>query len=205
MTIFFMNRSMSSILYKIIVWILRLPDRVWTKLFNSVIHWYFKDINGYLYRPHALKGLRYISIGHDTVLGRGAILTAWDEFEGYHYKPSIHIGNHCNIGEHSHITACHSITIGDNLLTGRYVYISDNAHGEAVASQLNIPPALRPLYVKGPVVIGNNVWIGESARILSGVTVGDGAIIGANAVVTHDVPSGAVVGGVPAKVIKMMK
>lgn len=196
---------MSSILYKIIVWILRLPDRVWTKLFNSVIHWYFKDINGYLYRPHALKGLRYISIGHDTVLGRGAILTAWDEFEGYHYKPSIHIGNHCNIGEHSHITACHSITIGDNLLTGRYVYISDNAHGEAVASQLNIPPALRPLYVKGPVVIGNNVWIGESARILSGVTVGDGAIIGANAVVTHDVPSGAVVGGVPAKVIKMMK
>lgn len=57
---------------------------------------------------------------------------------------------------------------------------------------------------KGPVVIGNNVWIGESARILSGVTIGDGAIIGANAVVTHDVPSGAVVGGVPAKVIKMM-
>ena len=55
-----------------------------------------------------------------------------------------------------------------------------------------------------PIKVGNNVWIGESARILSGVTIGDGAIIGANAVVTHDVPSGAVVGGVPAKVIKMM-
>lgn len=198
-------RSMILSLFRTIAWILRLPDRVWNKLFNSVIHWYFKDINGYLYRPHQLNGLRYIRIGHDTGFGRGAILTAWDEFAGCHYKPSIHIGNHCHIGEHSHITACHSITIGDNLLTGRYVYISDNAHGEAVASQLDIPPALRPLHVKGPVVIGNNVWIGESARILSGVTIGDGAIIGANAVVTHDVPSRAVVGGVPAKVIKIMK
>ena len=90
------------------------------------------------------------------------------------------------------------------MLTGRYVYISDNSHGKNIESELNTPPSLRPLYAKGPVVIGNNVWIGESARILSGVTIGDGAIIGANAVVTHDVPSGAVVGGVPAKVIKMM-
>ena len=196
---------MISSLYRIIVRILSLPDRVWTKFFNSVIHWCFKDINGYLYHPHQLKGLQYISIGYNTGFGRGVILTAWDEFAGFHYQPSIHIGNHCHIGEHSHITACHSITIGDNLLTGRYVYISDNAHGEAVASQLDIPPTLRPLHVKGPVVIGNNVWIGEGVRILSGVTIGDGAIIGANAVVTHDVPSGAVVGGVPARVIKMMK
>lgn len=198
-------RNMILSLYKIIAWIVRLPDRVWNKLFNSVIHWYFKDIKGYLYHPRALKGLRYISIGYNTAFGRGAILTAWDKFAGCHYKPYIHIGNHCHIGEHSHITACHSITIGDNLLTGRYVYISDNAHGEAIASQLDIPPSLRPLHVKGPVVIGNNVWIGESARILSGVTIGDGAIIGANAVVTHDVPKGAVVGGVPARVIKIMK
>lgn len=195
---------MRNNLYKAIGWISDLPDRVWSKLFNSVIHWCFKDIKGYLYRPHQLKGLQYISIGYDTGFGRGAILTAWDEFAGCRHTPVIRIGNHCSIGEHSHITACHSITIGDNLLTGRYVYISDNAHGEAVASQLAIPPSQRPLYVKGPVVIGNNVWIGESARILSGVTIGDGAIIGANAVVTHDVPNGAVVGGVPAKVIKLM-
>jgi len=55
------------------------------------------------------------------------------------------------------------------------------------------------LYVKGPVIIGYNVWIGEGARILSGVTIG----VGANAVVTHDVPAYSVVGGVPAKIIKV--
>ena len=67
-------RNMVLSLYKIIVRVLRLLDWVCYKLFNSVIHWYFKDINGYLYRPHQLKGVRYISIGHDTGFGRGAIL-----------------------------------------------------------------------------------------------------------------------------------
>lgn len=79
------------VIYKMIVWILKLPDRIWTKLFNTVIHWYFKDINGYLYHPHSLKGLQYISIGYNTGFGRGVILTAWDEFAGCHYEPSIRI------------------------------------------------------------------------------------------------------------------
>jgi acetyltransferase-like isoleucine patch superfamily enzyme len=55
---------------------------------------------------------------------------------------------------------------------------------------------------KGPVVIGNDVWVGVGAIILSGVTVGDGAIIAAGSVVTHDVPPYAIVGGIPAKVIR---
>ena len=55
---------------------------------------------------------------------------------------------------------------------------------------------------KGDIVVGNDVWIGYEAVILSGVTIGDGAVIGARAVVTKDVPPYAVVGGVPAKVIK---
>ncbi len=57
-------------------------------------------------------------------------------------------------------------------------------------------------FSKGPVVIGNDVWIGLGAVILSGVTVGDGAIIAAGSVVTHDVPPYAIVGGIPAKVIR---
>jgi acetyltransferase-like isoleucine patch superfamily enzyme len=48
-------------------------------------------------------------------------------------------------------------------------------------------------------------WIGDHAAILSSVNIGDGAIIGSNAIVTHDVPAGAVVGGVPARILKIMK
>lgn len=60
-------------------------------------------------------------------------------------------------------------------------------------------------YSKSPVIIGNNVWIGDCAKILAGVKIGDGAIIGANAVVTHDVPEHTVVDGVPAKIIRIIK
>ena len=63
-------------------------------------------------------------------------------------------------------------------------------------------PLERPITSKGPVVIGNNVWIGDKATILPGVTIGDGAVIAANAVVTKDVPAYSVVGGNPARVIK---
>jgi len=65
-----------------------------------------------------------------------------------------------------------------------------------------IRPADRDLYIKGPVHIGNNVWMGDRVCILSGVTIGDGAVIAANAVVTKYVPAYSVVGGVPAKVLK---
>ncbi|MST85779.1 hypothetical protein FYJ73_14080 [Prevotellaceae bacterium LKV-178-WT-2A] len=63
-------------------------------------------------------------------------------------------------------------------------------------------PSKRDLYIKGPVVIEDNVWIGDKASIHSGVTIGKGTIVACNAVVTKDVPPYSVVAGVPAKVIK---
>ena len=63
----------------------------------------------------------------------------------------------------------------------------------------NIP---RAWYNKGNIVVGNDVWIGYEAVVLAGVTIGDGAVIGARAVVTHDVPPYAIMGGVPAKLIR---
>jgi acetyltransferase-like isoleucine patch superfamily enzyme len=63
-------------------------------------------------------------------------------------------------------------------------------------------PIKRPIISKGPVIIGNNVWIGDKATILSDVKIGDGAIIAANAVVTKDVPAYSMAAGIPAQVIK---
>lgn len=176
--------------------------QLYCKIFNLILRFRFKFHEGTIVNPHQLKGTRYISIGQGTLISAGVILTAWDRYAGERFSPSINIGDNCMIGEYAHITACHNITIGNNVLTGRRIYISDNSHGDTTKEQLDIPPIKRPLKVKGPVVIEDNVWIGERACILSGVRIGRGAIIAANAVVTKDVPPYSVVGGVPAKIIK---
>lgn len=67
---------------------------------------------------------------------------------------------------------------------------------------MDMPPTQRPIYSKGPVVIGDNVWIGDKATILPNVSIGKGAIIAANSVVTKDVPEYSVFAGNPAKIIK---
>ena len=83
--------------------------------------------------------------------------------------------------------------------------ITDNSHGRFCEQELNIPPNRRPIYSKGPVVIGNNVWLGEKSSIMPGVKIGNGVVVAANAVVTHDVPDNCIVAGVPAKIIKQIK
>ena len=77
-----------------------------------------------------------------------------------------------------------------------------NSHGQSTREHMSIPYYERPMYSKGPVVIGNNVWLGNNVCVMPGVTIGDGAIIGANSVVTHDIPAYAVAAGIPAKVVK---
>lgn len=163
-------------------------------------------MRGCIISPNQLRGEKYISINDGTSIGQGGILTAWDNYANQSYCPEIVIGTHSYIGEYSHITSINKIVIGNNVLTGRYVYISDNSHGSTDSlEQLDIPPIQRPLVSKGPVVIEDNVWIGDRVCILSGVRIGRGAIIAANSVVTKDVPSYAVVGGVPANIIKIIK
>lgn len=147
-------------------------------------------------------GSRNIHIGNHTSIGKHCILGCWVKYKDNEYSPTIKIGDNTSIGEYCHVTAAQEITIGNGVLTGRFCYISDNNHGESDYESLQIRPADRELYIKGPVHIGNNVWMGDRVCILSGVTVGDGAVIAANAVVTKDVPAYSVVGGVPAKILK---
>ena len=156
------------------------------------------------WRAMNLKGLKYISVGDGTYISPGVQLTAWDLHNGHRYTPSITIGSRCTIRHNAHITAINSITIGDNLLTGTNVLITDNSHGQSTRENMSLPFNERPLYSKGPVVIGNNVWLGNNVCVMPGVNIGDGAIIGANSVVTHDVPAYAVAAGIPARVVKRL-
>lgn len=145
-----------------------------------------------------------ISIGVNNFFSEGCMVSAWTDYNGIKFNPQIDIGNDCHFGNGNHITCCNKIIIGNGVLTGMSVLISDNSHGEVCADVMLIPPLNRQLMSKGEVVIGNNVWIGDKVAILAGVHIGDGVIIGANSVVTKDVPSNCVVGGIPAKVLRRL-
>ena len=147
-------------------------------------------------------GEKNIIIGDNTIIQGHSVLGCWAKYRNQSFTPSITIGNHCNIGAYNQISSIGSIVIGDGLLTGRFVIITDNNHGELSETDNHYPPAKRELRSKGEIVIGRNVWIGDKATILSNVHIGDGAIVAANAVVTKDVPEGALVAGIPAKVVK---
>lgn len=123
---------------------------------------------------------------------------------GDHFDASLEIGDGFNIGEYTHITAMGHMRIGKNLLTGRWVTITDNGHGSTDEITSDVPPIERKLFCKGSVTIGDNVWIGDKATILPGVTIGNGAVIAANSVVTKDVPPYCVVVGNPAKIIRQV-
>ena len=147
-------------------------------------------------------GQKFISIGNNTIIQSNTVLGCWTSYGCQKFTPYISIGNNCNLGEYNHITACKGITIGDGLLTGRFVYIGDNSHGDLSEFDSQIPPAERKLTSKGEIIIGRNVWIGDKATILSGVNIGDNVTVAANAVVTKDIPSNCIVAGVPARIIK---
>lgn len=153
---------------------------------------------------------QYISIGNHVFFDNWIYLTAWDTYsciengQEYvqHFIPSLVIGENCRFGAFNHITTINKIIIGNGVLTGKWVTITDNSHGRFEEEQLKMLPIKRPLFSKGPVIIGDNVWIGDKATILPGVTIGEGTIVAANAVVTKNVPAYSMVAGNPAKVIK---
>lgn len=187
------------------------PNSIFSK-FQKLLQWVY---TGYVTRKFQywgssskmgfkmhICGESMISVLDNVFIGSGTSLTAF-AIDKNDRKIKISIGNHCMIGADCHITAINSIVIGDGLLTGKSVLISDNAHGNPSEKELlTILPNKRPLFSKGGIFIGNNVWIGEKAAIMGGVKIGDGAIIGANAVVTHDVPPYSIAVGCPAKVVK---
>lgn len=112
-------------------------------------------------------------------------------------NPRVYIGDDTVIGRHCMITAKNMIRIGSNVLMGAYVQVIDHNHGTARDTIIREQHA-----TIGQVIIENDVWIGAGAKILSGITIGKGAVIGANAVVATDVEPYAIVGGVPARLIR---
>ena len=150
------------------------------------------------------KGLQCVEIGGNCSLGDWLVLTVWTDYfavKRMTFNPKIKIGDNCSFGSWNHISSINRIEIGDACLTGKWVTITDHAHGSSALGDLKLEPIKRELYSKGPVIIGNNVWIGDKVTILPNVTIGDGVVVGANSVVTKDVPPYTIVAGNPARII----
>jgi len=109
----------------------------------------------------------------------------------------LKIGAYTFIGRYVEIEIARSVIIGKGGLIAPGVFVTDHNHGIDKALTIYEQPS-----VIAPVVIGDNVWIGANCVILPGVTIGDGAVVAAGAVVNRDVPANAIVGGVPARLLK---
>lgn len=142
---------------------------------------------------------RFIWIGSHTMIGEHVALSA-GMLPGQECvtNPVIRIGDRCLIGRGSGIVGHYSIDIGNDVWTGHHVYITDQNHGY---EQIDTPIA-EQTQPEQAVVIGDGSWIGYGAVILPGSTIGKHVTIGANSVVTGNIPDYSVAVGAPAKVIK---
>jgi len=152
-----------------------------------------------MHKPDLLHQVEAIKIGDRVEIRKGARLETignWDQ-----KAPKIIIGDRTSIHMYFHCGASESVIIGNDVLIASRVFITDHSHN---IDCLEFPPIRGGRLDVSPVVIEDEVWIGEGAVILKGVTVGRRAVIGANAVVTKDVLPCTVVGGVPAKLIRKL-
>jgi acetyltransferase-like isoleucine patch superfamily enzyme len=140
-----------------------------------------------------------LEIGRDAVirLGRWSWIGHGTKIRAH--EGQVEIGAKTVLGQECTISAFQSVRIGRECIVADRVMLIDFDHGVV---EVERPIRLQGIY-KRDVEVGNNCWIGYGACILRGVTVGDNCIIGTTTVVTKDVPSNAVVGGVPARLLRM--
>jgi acetyltransferase-like isoleucine patch superfamily enzyme len=151
--------------------------------------------------PFDVRNKSNIDLGHNLTTGVGCRIEAFSKNKNVVLK----FGNNIQINDYVHITAMESVIIGNNVLLASKIYISDCSHGcysgNENDSNPNTIPVDRPLFSK-PIIIEDNVWLGEFVSVLPGVTIGRGTIVGANSVVTKSLPSYVIAVGSPAKPIK---
>jgi len=146
--------------------------------------------------PLRLETPESISVGKNVTINRMCWLGVYPKT--MLKVPRLTIGSRSTLGNFNHITCVNKVAIGEDVLIADKVHISDNSH---IFSDINVPIKDQGVCSFGEVEIGQGTWIGEGASILS-AKVGRNCVIGANAVVTRDIPDFCIAVGVPAKVIK---
>ena len=149
--------------------------------------------------PGSVFGEAGIEIGEDTLIGQQVSISAGAlPGQDLLQLTVLAIGDRCVIGRGSHIVAHQSITLGDDVWTGPYVYITDQNHGYEDPDV----PIGGQFPVNRPVSIGAGSWLGAGAIILPGARIGRNVVVAAGSVVRGEIPDRCVVAGVPARIIR---
>ena len=129
-------------------------------------------------------------IADDATISRFCILQA--------KRGDLRVGARTLLGTHSQVVSTNGCRIGADVNTGPQCYLGGSRHGIARGG---VPMMQQETDSRGPLVVGDDVWLGAGVRVMEGVRIGRGAVVGAGAVVTRDVPDFAVVAGVPARLM----
>ena len=149
--------------------------------------------------PVDIRNYRYINFGENFTTGRNNRIECYKIGKNI---PKLVIGSNVEINDKCHIACVDSIHIGENVLIASNVFITDHDHGNlSKPVNFGISWKNQKLFSK-KVIIKNNVWIGENACILKGVTVGSNSVIAAGSIVTKNIPENSIVVGNPARVIR---
>jgi acetyltransferase-like isoleucine patch superfamily enzyme len=177
---------------------LRIKNDLYARLFRILYKKYFKEFGekSSIIFPLKINGMSNISIGKNVTIAYKTWLAAIPHTGAK--ECVLDIGDGTVIGNFNHIYSTKKITIGKKVLTADKVYISDNLHGY---EDINKPIIEQPVKQIGEVTIGDGTWIGENVCII-GANIGLNCVIGANSVVTNNIPDYSVAVGVPAIIKK---
>ncbi|ESA35872.1 acetyltransferase (isoleucine patch superfamily) [Leptolyngbya sp. Heron Island J] len=162
---------------------LRCPSRIALGKYVAI------DDNGLLDASGVTSG---ITLGDNVIVSRNCVIQS--------KTAAVTIGIKTDIGCNTIISSSGGISIGNSVLIAGNCYIGG---GRYIHARLDVPMMEQGVYTKGPVVIGDDVWIGAGAIVLDGVQIGKGCVVGAGAVVTKNLPDYAVAAGVPATIKKI--
>ena len=177
---------------------LKFKNALHLRLFRLLYKSKFKNFGNKsgIYSHLKIDGIENISIGSNVNVAYKTWLAAVPHTGAS--KCELIIGDGSSIGNFNHIYATQSIIIGKNVLTADKVYISDNLHSY---ENVLLPIMKQPIKQIAIVVIGDGCWLGENVCVI-GASVGKNSVIGANSVVTRDIPDFCIAVGSPAQVIK---
>ena len=177
-------------------------DRVKSHLLTRIVRSSFDafGLGSRIVAPLRLHGAARIRVGARVFFGSGCWLNCVSTATNSESPVLLSIGDDVSISGGCTLSAALNVTIGDSVLIARGVYISDHDHRRKDGQTLH-----RDVGETAAVAIGEGVWLGQSCCVLRGVSIGAGAVIGANSVVTHDVPPGGVAVGAPARLLKVFE